>query len=165
MENLHEILELASFIVTIVALPFGITVFIMEQRRERANEEEEIYLQLSDDYTRFMELVLQNADLRLRSTDIAPPLSPDQEERRLVLFSILVSLFERAYVLVHEENMNRKQQRMWLSWEDFMREWCMREDFREALPHLLHGEDPDFAAAITLIAAEQAQQHKPIIIA
>ena len=160
MENLHEFLEMASFIVTVVGLPFGIGVFILEQRRERANEEEEIYLQLSDDYTRFMELVLQNADLRLRSTDVAPPLSPDQEERRIVLFSILVSLFERAYVLVHEENMNRKQLRMWLSWEDFMREWCAREDFRNALPQLLHGEDPDFAAAITQIAAEEAAEKR-----
>jgi len=161
MENIHDFLETISFVVTIIALPFGIAVFIVEQRRERANEEEEIYLQLSDDYTRFMELVLQNSDLRLRSTDISPPLTPDQEERRLVLFSILISLFERAYVLVHEEKMNRKQQRMWLSWEDFMREWCLREDFRLALPQLLHGEDPDFAAAIALIAKEQADaSHK-----
>lgn len=161
MENLHELFEMASFVVTIVGLPFGIAVFILEQRRERANEEEEIYLQLSDDYTRFMELVLQNADLRLRSTDVAPPLSPDQEERRIVLFSILVSLFERAYVLVHEDKMDRKQLRMWLSWEDFMREWCARDDFRNALPQLLHGEDPDFAAAISKIADEiNAEQLK-----
>lgn len=36
-----------------------------------------------------------------------------------------------------------------------MREWCRREDFRTALPALLHGEDMDFAAYIGKIAAEE----------
>ena len=149
-------MELASYVVTVFGMPFAIGVFIFAPRRERANEEEEVFLQLSDDYTRFMVLVLKNADLGLRSTDSAPMLTAEQHERRLILFSILVSLFERAYVLVFEDDMDRKQQRMWLSWEDFMRDWCRREDFRSALPELLHGEDPDFAAAITLISKEES---------
>ena len=156
MESFRDWMELASFVVTVVGLPFAIVVFIMEQRRERANEEEEVYLDLSDDYTHFMELVLQNSDLRLRSQQTVTDLSDEQLERRHALFSILVSLFERAYVLVYEEKMNRKQRRMWMSWEDFMREWCRREDFRALLPELLHGEDPDFAEEIQRIAAEEA---------
>ncbi len=42
------------------------------------------------------------------------------------------------------------------SWEDFMREWCMREDFRHALPKLLPGEDPEFVRYISGLAAEEA---------
>jgi hypothetical protein len=33
-----------------------------------------------------------------------------------------------------------------------MREWCRRADFRQALPELLEGEDPDFKAHIERIA-------------
>lgn len=73
-----------------------------------------------------------------------------------MLFSILTSLFERAYVLVYEEDPAPKQLRMWKSWEDFMR-WCRREDYRRLLPLLLNGEDPDFAVAITRYAAEEEQ--------
>jgi hypothetical protein len=36
-----------------------------------------------------------------------------------------------------------------------MREWCRREDFRRALPRLLPGEDPDFAAYIRRLAEEE----------
>lgn len=160
MNGFKDWMELASFIVTVVALPFAIAVFIFEQRRERANEEEEIYLKLSDDYSRFMELVLDNADLKLRSTT-ATDLTEEQVDRRLALYSILVSLFERAYLLVYEDDMNRKQLRMWRSWEDFMREWCARADFRNALPALLHGEDPDFVAEMQKLAAEAAGQAAP----
>jgi len=156
MNDFKDLMELASYLVTVVALPFAIIVFVWEQRRERANEEEEIYLKLSDDYSRFMELVLENSDLKLRSSATAD-LTEEQIDRRLALYSILVSLFERAYLLVYEERMDRKQLRMWRSWEDFMREWCERADFRAALPGLLHGEDPDFVSEMQKLAAEAAR--------
>jgi hypothetical protein len=37
----------------------------------------------------------------------------------------------------------RDVRRRWNSWDDYMREWCHREDF-PALPLLLRGEDPEF---------------------
>lgn len=151
-------MELLSYLVTVVGLPFAIVVFIWEQRRERANEEEDIFQKLSDDYGKFMELALQNADLQLLKNTSTANLTPEQQERMFVLFSILTSLFERAYVLVYEEDPTVKQLRMWKSWEDFMREWCRREDYRHALPTLLSGEDPDFAEAITRFAAEEEAQ-------
>jgi hypothetical protein len=42
--------------------------------------------------------------------------------------------------------MSKAQSRRWTAWEDYMREWCRREDFRNALPELLPGEDEEFAA-------------------
>ena len=155
--TLLEQLEALSYIVTVIGLPFGIYVFIKEQRKERANEDEEVYVRLSDQYAEFLELVLKNADLQL-TTRTAPgaPLTPEQIERRSVLFEILVALFERAYILVYEEDMAPQPARLWKSWEDYMREWCRRPDFRELLPNLLRGEDPDFAAYIQRLAAEEA---------
>src|SRR5262245_48697840 len=153
----RETWELLSYIVTVVGLPFAIAVFIWEQRRERLQEEEEIYQRLSDEYTNFMKLVLENADLRLLQRDKrATELSPEQQERRFALFNILVALFERAFLLVHEENMSPQTRRLWQSWEDYMREWCRRPEFREQLPDLLHGEDPAFARRIEAIATEEA---------
>lgn len=65
---------------------------------------------------------------------------------------MLVALFERAYILVYEDDMSRQQRRLWQSWEDYMRDWCEREDFRTLLPQLLTGEDEDFSAHILRIA-------------
>lgn len=151
-----EWLEAASYAVTIVGLPFAIAVFLYEQRRERQNEEEEIYQRLSDEYAEFLKLVLGNADLQLmRAEADEDALDADQRERRRVLFELLISLFERAYLLVYEEHMKRQTQRLWSSWEDYMRAWCRRRDFRRLLPELLEGEDQDFVAHITRIASEE----------
>jgi hypothetical protein len=151
-----ELLEALSYVVTVIGLPFGIYVFIKEQRKERQNEDEEVYVRLSDQYSEFLELVLSNADLQLTTRNSpGAPLTPEQHERRSVLFEILVSLFERAYILVYEDDMAPHSARLWKSWEDYMREWCRRRDFREMLPDLLRGEDPDFSAYIQRLANEE----------
>lgn len=150
--------ELASYIVTVVGLPLAIFVFLYEQRKERENEDEEAFQLLSDAYTDFLKLVLANPDLQLRTRSHVANLSAEQRERMMVLYEILIALFERAYLLAYEENMSDKQRRRWLSWEDYMREWCGRADFRAALPDLLQGEDPDFATRIRQLANEVSQQ-------
>ena len=103
-------------------------------------------------------MVLANPDLRLRSQSATPNLSDEQRERMWVIFDMLISLFERAYLLAYQEDMDAKQRRRWHSWEDYMREWSRREDFRERLPHLLRGEDPDFAAYIQRLVEEEAKE-------
>ncbi|HEX9390915.1 MAG TPA: hypothetical protein VF928_06355 [Usitatibacteraceae bacterium] len=151
-----EFWEPLSFIVTSLGLPCAIAIFLYEQRRERRNEEEAEYQLLSDAYTDFLKVVLANPDLRLRSSTSTPDLTPEQEERMLVIFDMLVSLFERAYLVAFQVRMSPDEARRWNSWEDFMREWCRREDFRKRLPQLLRGEDPAFAAYIERLAAEES---------
>jgi hypothetical protein len=148
-----ETWELLSYVVTVVGLPLAIFVFFFEQRKERDNEEEAVYQLLSDNYQDFLKVALDNPDLRLFSAEQTPQLTQEQRERMLIIFSMLISLFERAYLLLYEPSMTEKQLRRWRSWEDYMSEWCQRADFRAALPGLLRGEDPEFAAYLEVLAA------------
>ena len=156
-----EYWELLSYIVTVVGLPLAIFTFWQEQRKERENEDEETYQLLSDAYNDFLKLVMENPDLQLRSRIAAPELTDEQQERRQVVFEMLVSLFERAYLLAFDDEMTDKQRRRWRSWDDYMREWCRRRDFRAMLPRLLDGEDPDFSAYIRRISAAEEQSGEP----
>jgi hypothetical protein len=151
-----ETWELLSYVVTVVGLPFAIGIFVYEQGKERENEEEAVYQLLSDNYQDFLKVALQNPDLQLFSRDPASALSPEQRERKLIVFNMLVSLFERAYLLLYDDAMTPKQSRRWSSWEDYMREWCERKDFRAALYELLRGEDPDFVRYIRQLSEQQA---------
>ena len=150
-----EIWELLSYIVTVVGFPAAICVFLYEQRKERENEEEEVYQLLSDNYQDFLKIALENPDLRLFSSGETTDLEPQQRERKLIIFNMLVSLFERAYLVLYETSMSPKQARRWRSWEDYMREWCDRRDFRAALPDLLRGEDPEFVSYIRRLSEQQ----------
>ena len=151
-----QMLEAATYVVTILGLPFAIYIFMIEQRKQRENEDEEINELLSRAYTDFLKLVIDHPELKLRSTRATPDLTEDQQDQVFAMFEILTSLFERVYLLLYEDGLTGRQLRLRLSWEDFMREWCRREDFRVRLPDLLCGEDPDFAAYLRRIAAEEA---------
>lgn len=154
-----QIAEFAFYVVEVFALPFAIFVFILERRKERETEQEEIYQRLSDEYREFLKLVLDNADLQLlRRQSTQRDFTEEQNERREAVFGILISLFERAYLLVYEKRMNKQERRRWQSWEDYMREWLRRADFRETLPLLLEGEDEEFTRYIQSLAAEEREQ-------
>lgn len=153
--------EWASYVVTVVGLPFAIGVFILEQRKERQNEDEELYQALSDEYAEFSKLLLDNADLGLMTQrGRIRQYNEEELERRNILFDILISLFERAYILVYEPHMGEQAARLWASWDDYMHFWCARDDFREALPWLLEGEDPDFGKYIRRVSQEMSSKGK-----
>lgn len=150
--------ELLSYLVTVFGLPFAIAVFIYEQRRERDNDDEEAYQLLANAYTDFLKVVLANSDLRIRSSERALDLTPEQIERRRVIYDMLISLFERAYLLAYDAEMSPTQARRWNSWEDYMREWCRRADFADLLPELLRGEDEEFSAYILRLEREENEK-------
>ncbi|MBI1385517.1 MAG: hypothetical protein GC150_11460 [Rhizobiales bacterium] len=149
-------LEALSYLVTILGFPVAILVFLNEERRQRRNEASELHRNLSEEYDNFLRLTLDNADLLLMSRSHPPAtMTAEQSERRLIIFRMLVSLFEKAYIILYDDDMDRDARRRWLSWEDDMREWCRRDDFRLLLPELLEGEDDAFSAYITDIAAKE----------
>ena len=153
--SLRDLLELASFVVTAFGLPFAIWVFATQQRAERENEEEAAYLHLADAYNDFLKIVLAHSDLQLRTNSALPNPMPEQSERMLVIFDMLISMFERAYLVAWKPKMSPTEHRRWNSWDDYMREWCRREDFANALPFLLRGEDPAFQRYIQRVAADE----------
>lgn len=147
--------ETASFVVTVFGLPFAIFLFLHEQRRERDSEDEEAYQMLQNAYSEFLQIVLNNPDLQLRSATARADMSNEQRERTLIIFEMLIALFERAYIVSYEPDLKGVALRRWNSWDDYMREWCRREDFYFLLPQLLRGEDPDFAAYIRRVADDE----------
>ena len=147
--------ETASFVVTVFGLPFAIFLFLYEQRRERDSEDEEAYQLLQDAYNDFLKIVLDNPDLQLRSATTRDDMTDEQRERTLIIFEMLIALFERAYIVSYEEDLKGVALRRWNSWDDYMREWCRREDFYYLLPQLLRGDDPDFQAYIRRVANEE----------
>ncbi|MFM7330892.1 MAG: hypothetical protein ACKO1L_04415 [Brachymonas sp.] len=152
---MRDFWELASYVVTVLGLPLAIGIFFWQERKERANEEEEGYQLLSNAYNDFLKIVLANPDLHLRTNEPLPSPTQEQNERMLVILDMLISLFERAYLVAYKDDMSSEERRRWNSWDDYMREWCRRDDFYNALPLLLRGEDPDFQSYIRRVAQEE----------
>ena len=54
------------------------------------------------------------------------PFTPDQFERREVLFGILISIFEPTSILVYVTTRSRQTARLGQTWEDDLRAGCRR---------------------------------------
>lgn len=144
-----ETWEMLSYVITVVGLPYAILLFGYQNYKEQQMENEELYQKLAEEYAKFAHLLIENADLRLM-TDAVPndQLTPEQHERKKIIFDVLISLFERAFILVYEEKMDKQTKRLWTTWDDYIAFWCKRDDFKSYLPELLVGEDPDFSRYI-----------------
>lgn len=145
--------SLAANISLALGGPYALALFAYEKNKERKNEDEEMYQKLAEEYAKFSNLLIANSDLQLRTNSVPDDkLTPDQKERKKVIFDLLVALFEQAFILVYEEKMDKQSQRLWTTWEDYIIFWCNRPDFRASLSELLPGEDPEFIAYIKKVA-------------
>jgi SNF2 family DNA or RNA helicase len=139
-------MELLSYVATVVGIPFALWTFSMQEKKERQNEQEEIYDKLMDHYAEIQEKLFEYPELDEHDK---PLFDPEAARRQSILYEMLVSLFERAYILLESET-DPAYRRMWNSWLDYIHIWAGRANFREALPHMMRGEDPHF----TLFMAE-----------
>ena len=144
-ETFLDWFEFLSYVATVVGIPMALFVFMFEERKQRQAAQEEIYDKLMEHYSRIQEKLFEHPELDQHDAPL-----PDAEaaRRQYILYEMVVSLFERSFILLAGER-DPAYRRMWNSWEDYIGEWTARPNFRAALPRLIKGEDPDFAAYLS----------------
>jgi hypothetical protein len=154
--NAMSFWEFASYLVTVLGFPLALFAIWREMRAERRNEqkeieqrEDELYVELSQQYTAFLEAVLEHPELDLMGEAETPPqLTAQQGQQKRIYFEMLIALFERAYILLYEPNLTGDGARRWQSWADYMDWWLKKPDFKAYALANLAGEDPAFAAFV-----------------
>lgn len=140
--TIPEFFEFLSYVATVVGIPLAIVMFMIQESKERQNEQEEIYDKLMGHYTDIQEKLFEHPELDVHDKKLD---NAEDARRQYILYQMVVSLFERSYILLASEK-DPAYQRMWNSWVDYIREWVERPNFRTALPKLMEGEDKDFVA-------------------
>lgn len=133
LENVKNVLEASSYAVTILGVPIAIYLFYQEKRKERKEREYGTYNALDDKYIEFLNLCLQNTDLNIyyvkRNDNV--DLTLDQERKQLIIFEILISILERAYLMYEDQNTLIKKEQ-WEGWNIYMYEWMRQENFKNS---------------------------------
>ncbi|HEY8190019.1 MAG TPA: hypothetical protein VIF12_04995 [Micavibrio sp.] len=138
--NFLEFMELLSYIATVIGIPLAIATFILQEKKERQSEQEEIYDKLMGHYSEIQEKLFEYPELDQHDVMIT---DPEAARRQQILYEMLVSLFERAFILLYGET-DPAYRRMWNSWLDYIDIWASRPNFRAVLPTMMRGEDPYF---------------------
>lgn len=137
-----EWMELLSYVATVIGIPLAMIMFITQEDKERQAEQEEIYDKLMEHYSNIQNKLFEYPEIDLHDVPLA---DPEAKRRQKIVYEMLISLFERAFILLYGET-DPAYQRMWNSWNDYIQMWAKRPNFRDALPGMMEGEDVSFTA-------------------
>lgn len=137
---LNDYFQIVANLVTILGLPLAIFIFYQEKQRERRDREYGTYNALDDKYIAFLEQCLEKPDLNVFDFDLPRDSSADDESWRKsrqeqILFTILISILERAFLMYQDQDTEVKE-RQYKGWVGYMEDYCKRENFRRLWPQL-----------------------------
>lgn len=152
---LTDYLKVAAHIVTILGLPLAIFLYYQEKKKERRDREYGTYNALDDKYIQFLELCIEHADLDVFDVPLEDrnKSSPKQRRQEQILFTILISILERAFLMYKDQSSEIKK-RQWTGWVDYMRDYCSRENFRREWKKLGEQFDTEFVGLMNRLIAE-----------
>jgi hypothetical protein len=133
MKKYREIASFVSNIVVIVGLPLAIFQYYSTTKKENLDREYEIYNSLDNEFKQWELLCLEHSELDIFDVPDSVPAKMDgkQMKEEVILFTVLFSLFERAYVLYADVDTEIKRSQ-WAGWNEYILSYCQRENFRKA---------------------------------
>lgn len=137
---------ISDLILALGLLPTAIGIW-WQQKKTNEDRENGTYDSLDVRYTRFLELCCEYPELEVYDPlrDNWSELNHQQKKRQLILYQILVSVLERAYILYHEKHifMGDLRRRQWTGWLHYMEDYAARPNFRYVWIQKKIGEDMD----------------------
>lgn len=126
-----DALQAAAAVATFIGFPLGVYTLYAMSRREARDAQYQTYDVLDNKYCRFLELCMQNLDLGVYGADLAfdsSRLSPEQKTRREILLLQLISILERAYLMMFREH-SIPMRSQWHGWKEYMEDYSVSPAF------------------------------------
>ena len=132
MDTIAQYLEIATFIITILGLPFALYIYIDEQKAQLAEREYGTYDALDDKYIELQQLCLQYPKLDIFDSPFINPntLTEEDQKQEEAILLIRISIFERAFLMYQREAAQAKANQ-WEGWEIDILEWLERKNFKD----------------------------------
>lgn len=128
-----EVWELASYVTIVLGLPLALYQYRRKTLKEQQDREYGTYNALDEKYLAFVQLCFENPQLDIFDIPDATPVAhtPTDDKQELIAFTMLFSIFERAYLMYADQSSGIKR-RQWSGWLAYLTEYCARENFRTA---------------------------------
>jgi len=133
IEHVKNALEILQYIAVIFGIPIALIQYISSTRKERKDREYETYNSLDEKFIDYLKLCLDHPDLDV--FDISDSTLNDtslrEKKTEIIIFTILFSVFERAYTMYHDKSKTVKKQQ-WSGWKEYIIGFSERKNFAEA---------------------------------
>ena len=132
-KSILDYLDAISKIVVILGLPLAYIQYLRTKRKEKRDREYGTYNALDEKYLEFQKLCLDHPYLNIFDIPDSTPKELDEKQHKeeLILFTMLFSIFERAYLLYSDQNSTIKK-KQWVGWDSYIISYCERQAFLKA---------------------------------
>ena len=145
METAKDLAQILYYVTLSVAGPLALIEYFRVKRRDRLANEYKIYDELNNRFFEYQKIALEYYDLDILDVpNNDPSLGFDKKRKQeMVAYSILFSLFERAYLMFYHQA-KAFQLRQWSGWKHFLNDFIRRESVRSAWQLSKSTYDTDF---------------------
>ena len=128
-----EIASCLAATTVVLGVPVALVQYFRKARQERQQREYSAYNAADDAYVDFLRLCFENPKLDIFDIEDSSPqeLSSDEKKQELIAFTMLISVFERAF-FVYQSAPGRVVKLQWSGWSAYIRDYCQRQNFRDA---------------------------------
>ncbi|MDP4265394.1 MAG: hypothetical protein Q8941_22905 [Bacteroidota bacterium] len=132
-KTIIDYLSAIANVILILGLPIAVIQYISTTKKEKKDREYETYNSLDEKYVEWEKLCLEYPQLDIYDVkdSIPPVLNAKEKKEEMILFTILFSIFERAYILYSDESTQMKKDQ-WIGWHLYITNYCQRDNFRQA---------------------------------
>jgi hypothetical protein len=136
--QITQFIDVAADIVTIIGVLgaiIGIAIscrtYSTQKIKDRLDREYGTFDELDDKYIEFMYVCAQHPELDLFSEPALGNrnLTHEQLKTERALYAVLISIFERAYVMFEQRAEKQMYERQFSGWEKCMESYCGRKSF------------------------------------
>jgi hypothetical protein len=147
IQVVKDVAQIVYYIALSIAGPLALVAYLTTRRKDRQEREYETYDELDTKFFEYQKLALQYYDLdMLDIPNNDPSLAFDKKRKQeLVAFSILFSLFERAFLMFNSQA-DKFKKKQWSGWKYFLNDFIRRESIRSAWQLSKETYDTDFQA-------------------
>lgn len=172
LNEVQPYLQAGSNIVTTLGILFataGLTVTLRtyrnERRKERIAREYQTFNDLDDKYVEFMYACTQHPHLDLFSDAADPNRKVSQEDLNTekALYAVLISIFERAFILFEIQADKNTRELQYLGWIECTRTYCTRRSFLSQWNKIGRQFDNDFQVKMNSIIQQEQKKLNTLI--
>ena len=131
--DLPVYLDIINKLILIIGVPIAIWKYIKSKEKERKDREYGTYNSLDEKFIEYQRICLSKPYLDVFDVPDKSPgeLTEEQRKEELIIFSILFSIFERAFLL-YSDGTSRIKKNQWTGWHQYIEAYCYRANFLKA---------------------------------
>lgn len=154
-----EMAPIWGMILGIVGLVVSLRTYKTERNKERLEREYGTFDDLDNKYVDFMYACTKHPTLDLFSNAANPNRHISQEELNTerALYSVLISIFERAFVMFERRATGNIKKLQYPGWIECMKSYCTRESFLHEWNKIGTQFDSDFQVLMNKLIKEEIE--------